>query len=90
MRMYSFIIVLLCSMYGSSVSMAQTDDTGERNKNSRLDSLQNIQEVEVYGKRPLATSQTLRGKDLQALSTTILLIVFSNLSFVVEIVIVLI
>ena len=70
MRKYSLIIVLLCSIYGSSVSMAQTDNTVERNKNSRLDSLQKIQEVEVYGKRPLATSQTLRGKDLQALSTT--------------------
>ena len=37
---------------------------------SRLDSLQEISEVEVYGKRPLATTQTLRGADLQALSTT--------------------
>ena len=27
-------------------------------------------EVEVYGKRPIATSQTLRGADLRALSTT--------------------
>ena len=37
---------------------------------SSLDSLQNIGEVEVYGKRPIATSQTLRGADLRALSTT--------------------
>ncbi len=37
---------------------------------SGMDSLQHVQEVEVYGKRPLATSQTLRGADLQALSTT--------------------
>ena len=37
---------------------------------SRLDSIQEIGEVEVYGKRPLATTQTLRGADLQALSTT--------------------
>ena len=37
---------------------------------SRLDSLQELSEVEVYGKRPLATAQTLRGADLQALSTT--------------------
>ena len=29
-----------------------------------------VGEVEVYGKRPLATSQTLRGADLQALSTS--------------------
>ena len=31
---------------------------------------QQVGEVEVYGKRPLATSQTLRGAELQALSTT--------------------
>ena len=37
---------------------------------SRLDSLQEVGEVEVYGKRPLATAQTLRGADLQALSTS--------------------
>ena len=37
---------------------------------SNMDSLQHVQEVEVYGKRPIATSQTLRGADLQALSTT--------------------
>ena len=35
-----------------------------------VDSLQHIGEVEVYGKRPLATAQTMRGADLQALSTT--------------------
>ena len=34
------------------------------------DSLQHLGEVEVYGKRPLATAQTLGGADLQALSTT--------------------
>ena len=34
------------------------------------DSLQHLGEVEVYGKRPLATSQKLSGVDLQALSTT--------------------
>ncbi|MBP5338296.1 MAG: TonB-dependent receptor [Prevotella sp.] len=34
------------------------------------DSLHHIGEVEVYGKRPLATAQTLGGADLQALSTT--------------------
>ncbi len=34
------------------------------------DSLQHLGEVEVYGKRPLATSQKLSGGDLQALSTT--------------------
>ena len=37
---------------------------------SRMDSLQQVQEVEVYGKRPLATAQKLSGTDLQALSTT--------------------
>ena len=34
------------------------------------DSVHRIGEVEVYGRRPLATAQTLRGADLQALSTT--------------------
>lgn len=34
------------------------------------DSIHTIDEVEVYGKRPLATSQTLKGVELQALSTT--------------------
>ena len=34
------------------------------------DSTLHIGEVEVYGKRPLATSQKLSGADLQALSTT--------------------
>ena len=37
---------------------------------SSMDSIQQVQEVEVYGKRPLATSQKLSGADLQALSTT--------------------
>lgn len=35
-----------------------------------IDSIQTLKNVEVYGKRPLATSQTLRGTDLRALSTT--------------------
>ena len=35
-----------------------------------VDSIQTLKNVEVYGKRPLATSQTLRGTDLRALSTT--------------------
>lgn len=35
-----------------------------------VDSIQTLENVEVYGKRPLATSQTLRGTDLRALSTT--------------------
>ena len=43
------------------------DSTGNRHP---LDSLQHIGEVEVYGKRPIATAQTLRGAQLQALSTT--------------------
>ena len=34
------------------------------------DTAQYLNEVEVYGKRPIATSQTLRGADLRALSTT--------------------
>ena len=43
---------------------AQDDTTG------RLDSIQQVGEVEVYGRRPLATAQTIRGEELQALSTT--------------------
>ena len=43
---------------------AQTENTDS------LNTLQHIDEVEVYGKRPLASAQTLRGADLQALSTT--------------------
>ena len=35
-----------------------------------VDTTQTLSEVEVYGKRPIATSQTLRGADLRALSTT--------------------
>lgn len=35
-----------------------------------MDSLQHLDEVEVYGTRPIATSQTMRDADLQALSTT--------------------
>ena len=52
-----FLTALLCF---AAASVAQ----------SRLDTLQHVGEVEVYGKRPLATSQTLRGADLQALATT--------------------
>ena len=37
---------------------------------SAFDSLQHVGEVEVYGKRPIATSQKLSGASLQALSTT--------------------
>ena len=36
----------------------------------KADTTLRIDEVEVYGKRPLATSQKLSGADLQALSTT--------------------
>ena len=36
----------------------------------KTDTTLHVDEVEVYGKRPIATSQTLRGADLQALSTT--------------------
>ena len=54
--------VLLCA---SLTCAAQNADSGD------ADSLvQHVDEVEVYGKRPLATVQTLRGADLQALSTT--------------------
>ncbi len=39
-------------------------------RHSRLDSVQHVGEVEVYGRRPMATEQTLRGAELQALSAT--------------------
>ena len=56
------VLFLLCILAPFCVAHSQHP--------SRLDSLQEISEVEVYGKRPLATAQTLRGADLQALSTT--------------------
>lgn len=43
---------------------------GLQDSEATIDSVQYVDEVEVYGKRPLATSQTLRGADLQSLSTT--------------------
>ena len=55
-------LVLMCILFPFVAAFAQQP--------SRLDSLQELSEVEVYGKRPLATAQTLRGTDLQALSTT--------------------
>ncbi len=42
----------------------------QNEQTAAADSLQHLGEVEVYGKRPLATAQTLGGADLQALSTT--------------------
>ena len=56
------VLFLLCILAPFCVAHSQHP--------SRLDSLQEISEVEVYGKRPLATAQTLRGADLLALSTT--------------------
>ena len=55
-------LLLLCILASFVVAHSQQP--------ASLDSLQEISEVEVYGKRPLATAQTLRGADLQALSTT--------------------
>ncbi len=39
-------------------------------RHSRMDSVQHVAEVEVLGRHPIATEQTLRGAELQALSTT--------------------
>ena len=55
-------VLLLCILVPFAAAYSQQP--------SRLDSLQEVGEIEVYGRRPLATSQTLRGADLQALSTT--------------------
>ena len=49
---------------GAMVSYAQQVPTAD----SAI--VQRLGEVEVYGKRPLATSQTLKGSSLQALATT--------------------
>ena len=49
---------------------SRTVERGFLGSVSQPDTALNIGEVEVYGKRPLATSQTMRGADLQALSTT--------------------
>ena len=45
------------------------EGVAELDKQDSLRSLR-VEEVEVYGKRPLATSQKLSGVELQALSTT--------------------
>ena len=61
------------SLHTRSYKVEKTSKAGERKSSSdRLhpDSTFQIDEVEVYGNRPLATSQTLRGADLQALSTS--------------------
>ena len=55
-------LLLLCILASFVVAHSQQP--------ASLDSLQELSEVAVYGKRPLATAQTLRGADLQALSTT--------------------
>ena len=56
------VLTLLCGM----VLYAHSQAT----KPSLTDSTLNVGEVEIYGKRSIATSQTLRGTELQALSTT--------------------
>lgn len=58
------VAVLTCS--GASLH----DDDVAKAAASPVDTVQHVDEVEVYGKRPLATAQTLRGADLQALSAT--------------------
>ena len=58
---------LLIFFVGYAAAFSSYAQTG---KASLQDSLLHIEEVEVYGKRPMATAQSLRGADLQALSTT--------------------
>ncbi len=58
----SYLLLLLCTLVPYVRVQSQQP--------SRLDTLQEVGEVEVYGKRPLATAQTLRGAELHALSTT--------------------
>ena len=54
----------------ASLPLFAQDGQDDLAPKTRMDSLQHIGEVEVYGKRPLATSQKLSGADLQALSST--------------------
>ena len=61
------LLLSVIAAHGSTAMPTLTDSTSTYR---HLDSLQHIGEVEVYGKRPIATSQTLRGAQLQALSTT--------------------
>ena len=56
------VLALMCSM----VLCVHSQNT----KPASLDSTQHVGEVEVYGKQSIATSQTIRGEMLQALSTT--------------------
>ena len=56
-----------------SVWYAMAQDVGTRQKLNSLDSIQHLQEVTITSMQPsrtIATSQTLQGKELQALSTT--------------------
>ena len=56
-----------------SVWYVMAQDVGTRQKPNSLDSIQHLQEVTITSMQPsrtIATSQTLQGKELQALSTT--------------------
>ena len=67
-------LLLLCHVVVYAAAPPQPSGTSlpqhSTTVKNRLDTLQQVEEVEVYGKRPLATQQTLRGADLQALSST--------------------
>ena len=68
-RRKKYILVLMFLGIMTTAS-AQTVEPVGGIPEQQNDSAKAINEVEVYGKRPLATSQTLRGVELQALSTT--------------------
>lgn len=65
------LLLLLCCVWAQTV-LAQHVGTKDEQSN-RLDSIQHLQEVTVTSRKPsrtIATSQTMQGADLQALSTT--------------------
>ena len=68
------LIFVLALMAGAMNGCAQNDQTHKQTPNQLTsnfaDSIRQIQEVTVMGKRPLATTQSLNGKELQALSST--------------------
>lgn len=63
-RIITFITAIL---FLTNIVAAQ--EKANKNAFSR-DSIMNIDEITVMGKRPLATTQTIKGADLQALSST--------------------
>ncbi len=62
--------LLLLLTFGHASAHTSPSATDETPDVVGSDSVHQVREVAVYGKRPLATAQTLRGVELQALSTT--------------------